>query len=142
MAKRSTLPAELREIVQEVGEKVTSEDVDLYRKLQLATNESFRDKAILEAWAKQQNQKNGLRQRVAWCLMVAMAIQAIAINVFFALIGLGWLNYEQWVASTFIGAVFAEFAALVTVMVRYLFPADSTPVGDLKKTMELIKDVD
>jgi hypothetical protein len=46
----------------------------------------------------------------------------VIVNVSFFLIGAGTLQVEEWVANTFIIAVFGEVASLILVIVRYLFP--------------------
>ncbi len=58
--------------------------------------------------------------------MIALAVQAVVVNVAFVLLGLGALAVEPWTARVFILAVFGEIAALVLLVVKYLF----TPSGD------------
>ena len=53
--------------------------------------------------------------------MLAMALQIGVINIVFILIGMKVLVFEQWTANTFIMSVFAEVAALVLLVVKYLF---------------------
>lgn len=77
-----------------------------------------------------------MRKQYASCLMIAMGLQMIVVNASFVLMGLGILVVEEWTAKTFIMAVFAETAALVLVVVKYLF----TPTGD--KLLRLIERLD
>ncbi len=62
-----------------------------------------------------------MRRQYANWLILAMGFQILAINVVFILIGCKVLVFEQWTANTFIMSVFAEVAALVLLVVKYLF---------------------
>jgi hypothetical protein len=61
-----------------------------------------------------------MREQYANYLIVGMGIQALIVNVVLVLIGCGRLSFEPWTARTFIMAVFAEIAALVLLVVKYL----------------------
>ena len=61
-------------------------------------------------------------------LIVAMGLQALVINVVFVLMGCGVLTFEAWTARTFIMSVFAEIAAMVLIVVKYLFTPSSEKV--------------
>src|SRR4051812_19862111 len=121
MGKESEIPDPLRDLVAEVGDPVTSADVDTYGKLRSIHDQSLRVRTIVDAWKLQQEQERGMRERYATVLITAMIAQSIVINVIFVLIGLGKLTYEPWTARVFVMAVFAEIAAMVFFIVKYLF---------------------
>lgn len=81
----------------------------------------------MKAWKDQQAQDRRLRDRYAHWLLVSVAAQALLVNAAFLLLGLKLLAVEEWTARVFIAAVFAEIAALVLVIVKYLFapPSDA-----------------
>ncbi len=133
MADKADLPASMQKLVTAIGRPVTSEDLDIYGRLQAIQDESHRLRTVLAAWKNQQAQDRGLREKYATWLMIAMGAQIAVINVVYILMGCNVLTFEPWTARTFIMAVFAEVAALVFVVVKYLF----TPSGD--KILYLIR---
>lgn len=133
MAAKTDLPKELQALVEAVGRPVTSDDVDVYRELQRIKDETYRLRTVLRAWKDQQAQDRNLRSRYATWLMIAMGVQMVVINVVFVLMGCSVLKFEQWTANTFIMGVFAEVAALVLLVVKYLFTPASDKILDLMK---------
>jgi hypothetical protein len=127
-AKRSKpqLPQPLQALVKDIGRPVSSADIDTYGRLQEIQDRSHRVRAIVKAWKEQQAQDRQLREKYAHWLMIAMAVQAVLVNLVFILLGLGVLVVEVWTARVFIMAVFGEIVALVLLVVKYLF----TPPGD------------
>lgn len=120
------LPEALRAKVAEIGRSISPDDIDAYGKLREIRDRSHRVRAFVKAWKDQQTQDRRLREKYAHWLMIAMAVQAVVVNAAFVLLGLGVLALEPWTARVFITAVFGEIAALVLVVVKYLF----TPSGD------------
>ncbi len=118
----------LKNLVQDVGNPVSSSDVDSYGKLRQIEDRSHQIRTIVRAWKDQQAQDRMMRERYANYLIVAMGVQALAVNVVFVLIGCGLLTFEPWTAKTFIMAVFAEIAAMVLIIVKYLFTPSSDKV--------------
>lgn len=57
-----------------------------------------------------------------------MGVQAPIVNVVFVLMGSNVLTFEAWTARTFIMGVFAEIAAMVLIVVKYLFTPSSDKV--------------
>ena len=57
--------------------------------------------------------------------MLGLGVQTLFISVIYVLMGLGHLKYEAWTASSFVMGVFAETAALVFLVVKYLFRPSS-----------------
>jgi len=115
------LPDNLRNLVMAVRRPVTTGDVDVYGRIQAIHNRSRYYRILLRAWEKQQDQDREMRRRYATWLMIAMAVQVLFIDVIYVLMGYGKLTFEPWTARTFILAVFAEIAALVLWVVKYLF---------------------
>jgi len=131
MAEKPALPADLQRLVEAVGRPVAPEDVDVWARVREAQDLSYRLRTIVKAWDRQQTQDRQLRERYAWWLMLAMAAQAVIINVVYVLMGAGKLVFEPWTAQTFIMSVFAEIGALVLIVVKYLFTPASDKVLDL-----------
>ena len=120
-------PDALKAKVRQVGRPVSAEDIDGYGQLRAIADRSHRLRTIVKAWKDQQTQDRELRGEYARWLLVALAVQAVVVNVAFVLLGCGVLNVDPWTARAFILAVFGEIAALVLVVVRYLFvPPDES----------------
>lgn len=130
------VPDNLRKLVIEVHRPVTSEDVDVYGRMQAIEDLSRHYRILLRAWAKQQDQDREMRRKYATWLMLAMALQVVFIDVVYVLMGSGVLTVEPWTARTFIMAVFAEIAALVLWVVKYLFAPQALPQYGVLNTKE------
>ncbi len=121
MAKADLIPKGLEAIVERVGNSLSTDDVDVYGRLKEIENETFRLRTVLAAWKTQQSQDRKMREKYARWRMVLMSAQMVVINIVFILIGCGLLDFEEWTANTFIMAVFSEIAALVVIIVKFLF---------------------
>ena len=108
--------------VKEIGSAVTSDDVDTYRQIREIEDKSYKLKIVLDAWKAQKKEERKWRNIYAGVLLGFLFIQIVVVNVSFFLIGAGKLKVEEWVANTFIIAVFGEVASMTLVIVRYLFP--------------------
>jgi len=117
--------------VASVGEPVSSDDIDTYRQLREIEDRSYQLRAVVGAWETQQTQERMLRRSYAGWLLLLLFLQVIVINIVFFLIGLKYLIVEEWLAKTFIIAVFAEIAAMTLVVVRYLFPKGASDFRDI-----------
>jgi hypothetical protein len=124
------LPDALRALVKDIGRPVTSEDVDTYGRLREIHDRSYRVRVIVKAWKDQQTQDRKMREQYARWLMLAMAVQAVVVNITFVLMGCGVLTFEPWTAKTFIMAVFGEIAALVLLVVKYLYTPSTDKILD------------
>jgi len=122
------VPDTLKNLVQDVGKPVSSSDVDSYGKLRQIQDRSHQIRTIVKAWKDQQTQDRNMRERYATYLIVAMAMQALVVNGVFILMGCGVLTFEAWTPKTFIMSVFAEMAAMVLIVVKYLFTPSSEKV--------------
>lgn len=121
MADTIKIPDKLESLVKRIGTPVTPDQIDAYGKWQDIHDQSYRLRTVLSAWKSQQTQDRKMREQYAWWLMAAMGGQIVAINIVFVLIGCRILTFEQWTANSFIMSVFAEVAALVLLVVKYLF---------------------
>jgi hypothetical protein len=121
MAGKAEIPEGLQAVITQIDGPVTPAQIDAYGKWQDIQDQSYRLRTVLAAWRSQQTQDRNMRQRYANWLMLAMGFQVLAINVVFILMGLNVLAFETWTANTFIMSVFGEIAALVLVVVKYLF---------------------
>ena len=131
MPKKPDIPPGLTKYVTDVGAPVTPDDVDTYGKLQDIKDRSHWVRSIVNAWKNQQTQDRTMRKQYATCLMVALAIQIAIVNVVYILMGCGVLTFDAWTARTFIMAVFAEVAAMVFFIVKYLFRTTGDKVLEL-----------
>ena len=116
------LSKELSDKVLSFGASVTKDDVDVYARIHEVENKSYKLRRVLAAWEHQHSEERALRKTYAKWLLVILSVQALLINVAFFLIGFGWLVVEQWVATSFIVAVYGEVAAMTLIVVKYLFP--------------------
>ena len=134
MSEDPELPADLGKHVKKMGKPVTSKDVDSYAKLQDVRDQSHRLRTFVRAWKDQQAQDRKMRERYANLLLWGMGIQTAFVNLIVVLIGCKVLVLEQWTGQIFIVSVFAEIAALVLVVTKYLFRGtdDSALVPELK----------
>lgn len=122
MSDVGTIPETLKNHVLGVGGEVRPEDVDVYGRLREIQDKSYKLRTVLEAWERQQSEERALRQGYAKKILIALFVQMGLVNVAFFAIGLGWLVVEEWVANTFIMAVFGEIAAMGLIVIKYLFP--------------------
>ena len=133
---KAKLPASAQSLVAEVSRPVTYEEVELHGRLQEIKDRSHWIRSVVSAWKSQQQEDRQMRKQYATCLMIIMAFQVVVINVVYILMGCGKLTFEPWTAKTFIMSAFAEVAALVLLIVKYLFRTASDKVlefGNLTK---------
>jgi hypothetical protein len=69
-----------------------------------------------------------MRKTYATALLAGLGVQMLLVNAAFFLIGFKLLQVEQWIANTFIMAVFAEIAGMTFFVIKYLFPKVSSDV--------------
>jgi len=117
-----SLPEDLASTVQAVGNAVSPDDVDTYGRLRRIEDQSFRLRALVDAWERQQTQERSLRKHYAKWLLRALFAQIVLIDAAFFLLGFGVIEVEKWVATTFIVAAFGELAGMSAIVVKYLFP--------------------
>jgi len=122
MSEAVTIPDTLKSRVVGVGGEVRPEDVDVYGRLREIEDKSYKLRTVLEAWERQQSEERALRQGYAKKILIALFVQMGLVNIAFFAMGFGWLAVEQWVANTFILAVFGEIGAMALIVIKYLFP--------------------
>jgi hypothetical protein len=122
--------SDLSSFLEEVGEVITPEKVSLYKEVREVHQWHETERIRVAAWKEQQIQDREMRKNYATWLLIAMSFQVVAINVVYVLMGLKYLEFQPWTANTFIMSVFAQIAALVLVVVKYLFAPVSWP-GDI-----------
>lgn len=110
--------------VDEVLDQVTSEELEVkdIRELSEIAGQKYKLEVVLENWNDQHQEERRLRKKVAWTILVTLLIQIFLINLSFFLIGFGWMEVEQWLATSFILAVFVEIISLTLIVLKYLFP--------------------
>jgi hypothetical protein len=123
-----TIPDTLRDKVKSVGSAVTREDLDAYGRLREIEDKSYKLQKILEAWQNQHREERAMRKTYATALLAGLGVQMLLVNAAFFLIGFKLLQVEQWIANTFIMAVFAEIAGMTFFVIKYLFPKVSSDV--------------
>ena len=122
MPNTPSLPDSLAPFVKSVGSPVESSDVEVYDRYQAVVDRSYRTRALVVAWERQQDQDRTSRKTYAKWLMWAVSLQVVIASTAFFLIGFGLMEVTPWVASVFFGSVFAEIAGLALFVVKYLFP--------------------
>ncbi len=128
-------PKSVLEKLSSVSDDVSAEEIDAYAKRLEAEGKIHKLLKVLSIWEKQQDQERALRRQFANALKWALFVQIACINLAFIGIALGWLEVDEWVAKTFIIAVFGEVAAMTFTVVRYLFPDNHSSL------LEMIKDL-
>ena|SRR5579872_913039 len=104
----------------------TTVPVDDQIKTQMAEDRSSAIKAAVSAWQATQDKDRQLRHDYAYLLIVALGIQSVVVNVAFFCIGLKWITADETTSRIFICSVFAELAAMVFFIVKYLFSRDDS----------------
>jgi hypothetical protein len=122
------LPDALRDKVLAIGASVSPDEIEVYGRYQEIADRSAKLRTILAAWERQHTEERQMRQRYARWLLVGMFIQMALVNFAFFAIGWGWIQVSQWVATSFILAVFGEISGMVFFIVKYLFPKVSSDV--------------
>lgn len=136
-----SLPPALRAQVEEIGEAIRSnEDLDekrvaSYERVTKAKDQSFKLITLVNAWQRQNKAERKLRQRVAWCILIALALQIVLINTTFFLMGFKVMVADADLAKIFVLAVFAEIVAMVLIVLRYLFPQTGNDFLQLMKEL-------
>lgn len=98
---------------------------------QSADDRSKAINTVLTAWKAEAKANRELRDDYAWALFKFLVAQYIVMGIAFFGIGTGYLQVDQWVASTFIGGIALESSAMVFFIVKYLFSRDDRRVFDL-----------
>ena len=135
MKEKPTIPETIRNRVAEIGEPINPQALDSFERLTQISDQSYQLRTIIGAWREQQNSDRKMRGTYATWLLVLVSGQIIFINVVFILLGIGFIKVPEWVASIFIGGVFAEITGLVLIVVKYLFPEGGKPAVDLIKRL-------
>jgi len=125
------IPEELRKLVSQVGDPVTSDQLAIYEKLQGMSDKSYKLRTIVNAWEGQNTEERRMRRGFGIAIIVALFIQIIVINAAFFLIGANKITVTQWVANTFIISVFTEIVSMTLLVLRYLFPKVGSDVMKL-----------
>ena len=116
------IPPQFRRFTETIGSSVSPEEIEPWARLREVEDRSYRLRTLVQAWEHQQREERRLRRDYASRLLWIWIVQALAVNLSFALIGLRILVVDQWVASAFILSVFAELVGMVLIVMRYLFP--------------------
>lgn len=119
------------DLVVRIGNPVTTSEVDTYKELRAADDRSLKLRTILDAWQQQQNQDRDMRKTYGRWLLIALFVQMLLVNASFIMIGFKVMSVDAWVAKTFIVAVFAELAAMIVIIVKYLFPDKSDAIVNI-----------
>lgn len=110
------------QIIQSLGPPITPEDLDSHLRIREFHLRSYQLRTCIAAWKEQQDQDRKTQKYYAKWLLIVVCVQISIVNLLFTLIGLGFLNVQEWTANTFIMSVFAEISAMVLIVVNYLFP--------------------
>jgi len=127
------LPPEFESLVREIGDPVDSDQIDLYKKWSEIENNTYKIKTIVSAWEKQHTDERVMRKGFARAIIIALFIQIAVINIAFFFIGFSLISVPEWVATTFIIAVFTEIISMTMLVLRYLFPRVGSEIIQLIK---------
>ena len=116
--------SELRQFAETVGSSLSTENIEPWARLREVEDRSYRLRTLVQTWEQQQGEERQLRRDYASRLLWIWVVQALVVNIAFALLGLNVLVVDQWVANAFILSVFAELVGMVLIVMRYLFPKD------------------
>lgn len=116
------LSAQAAAIVSEVGRPVRPGDVEKYIRLRDASERFEHVRTIINAWTRQQEEERNLRRTYAKWLIIAFCVEIVLIFLAFFLYGVSVISADRVVVGAFLGTALAQTAALLMVIVRYLFP--------------------
>src|SRR6266481_8716974 len=106
------IPDALRDKVKAVGSAVTRQELDAYGRFREIEDRSYKLQRILEAWEGQHREERAMRKTYAAWMLIGLGVQMLLVNAAFFLIGFKMIEVNQWVANTFIMAVFGEIAGM------------------------------
>lgn len=89
---------------------------------------------ILNIWKNERESELELKKVVCWALIFMIFLEAIFIGVMVGLQGGGIWFFQEWTFRLIIMSVFVEIVGVFLLVVRSLFPEDSS-----KAMLELIK---
>lgn len=124
--------ASLADLLVDPGPAVKSlNDIEAIERLQHLQDNSFKIRTLINTWERQQTAERQLRKTYAWGVFALLVVQIGAMGVAFFLIGLGYMEVPEWVASAFAVGVFSEITAMTFLILKYLFPnQDSSKILD------------
>jgi hypothetical protein len=111
-----------KNLVTSVEGNVTKEEIDTWGRYQEIQDKSYRMRSIIETWRGQQELDRRLRKIYATIMVIALFIEIVFSFTVILLIGYEKIRIDQWVANVFFTAVFAQTAAMIMAIVKYLFP--------------------
>lgn len=123
-----SIPDALRDKVKTIGSAVTHQDLDVYGRVREIEDKSYKLQRVLNAWEGQHREERAMRKTYATWMLVGLGVQMLLVNAAFFLIGFKLIEVNQWVANTFIMAVFSEIAGMTFFIIKYLFPKVSSDV--------------
>ena len=123
-AEQHGFPSELPRGLETVESSLSPENIEPWARLREVEDRSYRLRTLVQTWEQQQGEERQLRRDYASRLLWIWVVQALVVNIAFALLGLNVLVVDQWVANAFILSVFAELVGMVLIVMRYLFPMD------------------
>lgn len=91
---------------------------------------------ILNIWKSERESELELKKIVCYALIALIAAEAIFIGVMIGLQGAKIWNLEEWTFRLIIVSVFAEIVGVFIIVVKSLFPEDSS-----KSMLDLIKHI-
>ncbi|WP_042393554.1 hypothetical protein [Clostridium saudiense] len=91
---------------------------------------------ILNIWKTERQLELGLKKIVCKALIALIFIEAIFIGVMVGLQGAKIWSFEEWTFRLIIVSVFAEIVGVFIIVVKSLFPEDSS-----KSMLDLIKHI-
>ena len=99
----------------------TSKAVERHERIESVKIRRQKIDLVLDLWKKESDEVKSARKWFAYPLLFALFVQGLLADVVFVLLGLDVLRVDEWTARVFIMSVFAELAAMVFFIVKYLF---------------------
>lgn len=118
----SLLVAEAGGIVTEVGSPLRPTDVDEFVRLQDASERLTHLRTFIRAWSQQQKEERALRKTYATALIAILASELALTFLAFYLLAFKVGTSGGTPLAAFLVTALVQSAALVMVVVRYLFP--------------------
>ncbi|HEU4965367.1 MAG TPA: hypothetical protein VFV52_16190 [Bacilli bacterium] len=114
-------------VQKEVGDIEPGQLLDAYKAVNEASDKRFKLKKVLAIWRLQQKNDRTIRKSVVYMVTGALLFEIFVAFLAFFCIGFGWIHItDPWIGRTFFVTVLGHVIAILTIIVRNLFPERNT----------------
>lgn len=106
-------------------------DIDVQERLQGIRARYYKLETLLETWKQDQKAERWLRGGYAVALLLILLLELGFVATFAVYIGVGKFNVSPWIANGFILGALGQIITMVNMVMKYLFPAQSTKLLDM-----------